>query len=267
MSPSDQPAGFLRYIDQHSSSGEMETLFLVGAFLMLIGLATVAFYAWKYVPKNWWLLPFLGAPTVFFVGTTFSFTTYNAYHLAHDINELSKKLEETSQIIQGTSLKVDALSQTVQEFSRKINDFKCPPQKICCQQKTCLANCSSNASITIPPSESDSKPNHSAESARQADGWVYVGTRSGLEWDEKYFAWDGEKDRLPEKGDILTATGSVNLRVPLGCQARIVGAIASGEPVKVLRSKTVADCHHWVQVKRMREKKTERTNNHNTMLS
>ena len=105
-----------------------------------------------------------------------------------------------------------------------------------------------------PPSVLPSVTIPSVESARQADGWVYVGTRAGLKWDEKYFNWDGEKDRLPEKGDILTAIGSVYLRVRLGEHAHIVGVIYPDEQVNVLRTQTVADGHHWVQVKRIQEK-------------
>lgn len=93
-----------------------------------------------------------------------------------------------------------------------------------------------------------------AASVLQADGWVYLGTRSSLEWDEKYFSWEGEKDRLPEKGDILTATGSVHLRVRLGEHAHIVGVIYLDEQVNVLGTQTVTDGHHWAQVKRMQEK-------------
>lgn len=80
---------------------------------------------------------------------------------------------------------------------------------------------------------------------------MYVGTRSDLEWAEKYFNWDGEKDRLPQVGETLTATGAVHLREALGCRAPIVGAIAPGERVRVLQARIVADCHHWVQVKRI----------------
>lgn len=88
----------------------------------------------------------------------------------------------------------------------------------------------------------------------EADGWVYVGTRSDQKWGEKYFDWNGEKDRLPQKGETLTATGSVHLREALGCQAPIIGAIAPEEQVRVLQARIVANCHHWVQVKRIQKK-------------
>ncbi|MXX10373.1 MAG: hypothetical protein F4201_01185 [Nitrospira sp. SB0677_bin_15] len=83
---------------------------------------------------------------------------------------------------------------------------------------------------------------------------MYVGTRSGQKWGEKYFDWNGEKDRLPQKGETLTATGSVHLREALGCRAPIIGAIAPEEQVRVLQARIVANCHHWVQVKRIQKK-------------
>lgn len=270
MSSSDHSVRFLGLIDQLLSSDAIQAFFLVDTILMLIGTGTVAFLVWKHLPVSFWHKVLLEA-VIFFVGIGLGGTAYETYHIVNivnkksetswnsqkvealfqTINETSKTVQETSPKVGALSQKIEDLSQTVQDLSRKINDLNCPPEKTGCRHKTDRSNCSSKASITVPPPQSDSKPSHSAASALHADGWVYVGTGSGLEWDEKYFDWNGEKDRLPEKDDILTATGSVNLRVPFGCQARIVGAIAPGEPVQVLRIQTVADCHHWVQVKRM----------------
>ncbi|MCY3728261.1 MAG: hypothetical protein OXF97_04575 [Nitrospira sp.] len=260
MSPSDHRAGLLNSIDQFLSSDGIQTLFLVDTVLMLIGMITVAVLAWKHLPVSFWHKVLFEA-ALFFVGTGLSGTAYETYHIVQIVNEKSwdsqkiedlfQKVNKTSQTVQGTSQKIEKLSLTVQELSRKLDDLNCPPEKTGCWQKTDRSNCASKASLTVPPAQAESKPSHSAASALEADGWVYVGTRSGPEWDEKYFDWDGEKARLPGEGDILTATGSVHLRMPLGCQAPIVGAIALGEQVQVLRTQTVADCHHWVQVKRM----------------
>ncbi len=281
---SEQPAGVLGFIDQLLSGDVIQTIFLVDAVLMLIGMVIVADLVRRYFQAEFWP-KFLLQAVIYVVGIGLSGATYETssiIHIVHDekfqiarvsqkIEILSNKIEETSQTIQETSLTVNTLSQRVEDLSRttqeiaeKFSDLNCPPQKIektACRQKTCRSDCASKTSLTVPPSQSESNPvspanstsflSHPAESVRQVDGWVYVGTGSGLEWDEKYFNWDGEQDRLPEKGDILTATGSVHLRMPLGCQAPIVGAIAPGERVHVLRAQTVADCHHWVQVKRM----------------
>ena len=267
MTPFELLAGFSRYIDQLLSSEAIQAFFLFDTVLMLIGMIIVTVLAWKHLPGSFWHKVLLEA-ALFFVSIGLSGTAYETYHIVKIVNEtpwdskktkaLFQKVDKTSETVQATSLTVEALSQkieelslTVQQITRKPNDLNCPPEKTSCRHTTCRSDCASKASMTVPPSESESKPSHSAVSALQADGWVYVGTGSGLDWDEKYFNWDGEKDRLPEKGDILTATGSVHLRMPLGCQAPIVGAIAPGEPVHVLRAQTVADCHHWVQVKRM----------------
>ena len=281
MATSEQSAGLLGSIYQLLFNSTIQTaiqgLFLVGTVLMLIGLGTVAFYVWRNVQMKWLYKVGLEA-ALFFVGIDLGVTAYETSYIvrivhseksqiarvSQKIETLSNKIEETSQTVQETSLTANALSQTVQGLSEKFNDLTCPPQKTektACRQKTCRSDCVSKASVTVPPSQSESNPvsparstsllSHPAELSRQANGWLYVGTGSGLEWDEKYFNWDGEQDRLPEKGDILTATGSVHLRMPLGCQSPIVGAIAPGERVHVLRATTVADCHHWVQVKRM----------------
>lgn len=279
--PSEQPAGLLGSINQLLFNSTIQTaieaLFLVGAVLMLIGLGTAAVYVWQnFQIKGLYKVGLEAA--LFFVGIDLGITAYETSYIVHIVHDeksqiaqvsqkieiLSNKIEETSQNVQETSRTANALSQTVQDLFQKFNDLTCPPQKIektACRQKTCRSDCASKTSLTVPPSQSEANPvspasstsllGHPAESVRRADGWVYVGTGAGLEWDEKYFDWDGEQARLPETGDILTATGSVHLRMPLGCQAPIVGAIAPGERVHVLRAQTVADCHHWVQVKRM----------------
>lgn len=300
--PSEQPAGFLGSIDQLLFNSTIQTaiqaLFLVGAVLMLLGVAIVAVYVWRNFQIKWLYKVGLEA-ALFFVGIDLGITAYETSYIVHIVHDekvqitrvsqkldiLSKKLE--AQITQETSLKLEALSktvqetsQTVQDLSQKFNDLTCPPQKIektACRQKTCRSDCASKTSLTVPPSQSESNPvspasstsllSHPAELSRQADGWVYVGTGAGLEWDEKYFNWDDEQARLPETGDILTATGSVHLRMPLGCQAPIVGAIAPGERVHVLRAQTVADCHHWVQVKRMRKRTLKEPTTRHTMPS
>ncbi len=167
------------------------------------------------------------------------------------INKTSQTIQETSPKVDAFSQKIEELSLTVQELSRKINDLNCPPERTGCRHKTDRSICASNASRSVPPSQADSAPSPSAASILEADGWVYVGTGAGQKWDEKYFNWDGEKDRLPQMGETLTATGAVHLREALGCWAPIVGAIAPGERVRVLQARIVANCHHWVQVKRM----------------
>ncbi len=280
MTPSELLARFLmpsNWLSDSTIQTTIGALVFVGAVLMLIGLGTVAVYVWRNSQVKWLYKVGLEA-VLLFAGIDLSVTAYETYHIVEIVNKtlvnktfvnetpwdskktkaLFQKVDKTSETVQATSLTVEALSQkieelslTVQEITRKPNDLNCPPEKTSCRHTTCRSDCASKASMTVPPSQSDSEPNHSAVSARQADGWVYVGTGSGLDWDEKYFNWDGEKDRLPEKGDILTATGSVHLRMPLGCQAPIVGAIAQGEQVHVLRAQTVSDCHHWVQVKRL----------------
>lgn len=86
------------------------------------------------------------------------------------------------------------------------------------------------------------------------NGWVYVGTNLGRHWDEKHFDWAGYNKRLPEKTDILTAIGLVNLRVKSGQQAHIDGVICPGEKVQVVETKTLSEGYHWVKVKRIKEK-------------
>lgn len=114
---------------------------------------------------------------------------------------------------------------------------------------------------SLPTPLQEPTPSPSPEQSRlseprlQQDGWVYIGTNVGRHWDEKYFNWDGDSERLPEGGDILTSTGSVNLRVRLGRHAHIVGVICPEEKVKALgTTKTLRNTYHWVKVKRIKEK-------------
>ena len=82
------------------------------------------------------------------------------------------------------------------------------------------------------------------------EGWVYVGTNLGRHWDVKHFNWDSYNKRLPERDDVLTATGLVNLRKRFGKHAPIVGVICPDEQVQVLESKTLSNSYHWVRIKR-----------------
>ena len=87
-------------------------------------------------------------------------------------------------------------------------------------------------------------------------GWAYVGISFDQNWYEKYFAWDDDSMRLPQNGDVLTATGSVNLRVAHirfeenkgWVNSPVIGVIHPKDKVKVLELHTVADGFHWVKV-------------------
>ena len=81
-------------------------------------------------------------------------------------------------------------------------------------------------------------------------GWVYVGTNLGRHWDVKYFNWDSYNKRLPERDDILTATGVVNLRKRFGKHAPIVGTICPEEQVQVLETRAEQNSYHWGRIKR-----------------
>ncbi len=109
-----------------------------------------------------------------------------------------------------------------------------------------------------------------AESAPQQSGsdeigWTYVGINFGQGWDEKYFKWEDNNESLPQKGYILTATGSVHLRKDHiryvkdagWVNAKSVGIIHPDDKVKVLDTKTVADGFRWVRVKRITGQKKE----------
>lgn len=282
---SEQSTGLLSSLDQLLSNDVIQAFFLVNAVLMLIGLGTVAVLVWRHVPLSWWPKVSLQV-ALFFGGIDLSVTAYETYHIVQIVNAKSKTswdsqkiktlfqtIDKTSQTAQATSLAVAALSQTVEATSQKaealsktaeetsgtvkeifriINNPKCLSHP--CRHKTDRSTCSSNTSMTVSPSQADSAPSPSAASTLEADGWVYVGTRSGQKWDEKYFECDGDTECLPKTGDTLIATGSVHLREALGCRAPIVGAIAPGGQVSVLQARIVADCHHWVQVKRVQEK-------------
>ncbi len=256
--------GGLVYYDPHLSTLAMKTLFIVGVTLsvvcMLVGITTLAIYVFKRFDNFWWLAALLGAPLT-------SVTAYNTY----TIDVLSQNVTTISATVTNISKTVTHISETKCQLDDPQEDPKLSPPPTSDSQSQPIPP--SNPTPSLPPetisslesafSESlqsvknpllASIPNSSAESALQADGWVYVGTKAGLEWDEKYFNWDGEKTRLPGEGDILTSTGSVHLRVRIGPQAHIVGVICPDEPVNVLRTHTVADGHHWVQVKRIQEK-------------
>ena len=86
------------------------------------------------------------------------------------------------------------------------------------------------------------------------EGWVYVGTNLGRHWDVKHFNWDSYNKRLPERDDVLTAAGLVNLRERFGEHAPIVDVICPDEQVQVLETKTLSEGYHWVKVKRIKEK-------------
>lgn len=79
---------------------------------------------------------------------------------------------------------------------------------------------------------------------------MYVGINLGRHWDKKHFDWDSYNKRLPEKADILTATGLVNLRKRFGEHAPIVGVICPEEQVQVLEIETLPNGYHWVRIKR-----------------
>ena len=104
------------------------------------------------------------------------------------------------------------------------------------------------------------------------DGWVYVGinfSKAGLNfgqnWDEKHFTWDGDKERRPQEGDTLTATGSVNLRKDHihfrkgegWVNAEVLDVIRRDTKVKVLATKTVADGFHWAKITKIQIKFAE----------
>ena len=105
----------------------------------------------------------------------------------------------------------------------------------------------------------------SQESEADEIGWTYVGIKFGESWDEKYYKWEGNNESLPQKGYILTATGSVHLRKDHirymkdegWVNAESIGIIHPDDEVKVLDTKKVADGFHWVKVKRIKSKKTE----------
>ena len=82
------------------------------------------------------------------------------------------------------------------------------------------------------------------------EGWVYVGTNLGRHWDKKHFNWDSYNKRLPGSGDVLTATGLVNLRKQFGERAPIVGTICPDEQVQVLETRAEQNSYHWVRIKR-----------------
>ena len=98
---------------------------------------------------------------------------------------------------------------------------------------------------------------------QKTEGWVYVGIFFGEDWDEKYFDWDGDSEGPPQKDDILTATGSVHLRVDHiryeenkgWVNSRVIGIIQLGDTVKVLKTQTVAEGYHWVEVKKINGKR------------
>ncbi len=218
--------------DPHLSTSATKTLFIVGVTLsvvcMVVGITILAIYVFKRFDKFWWLAALFGAPLTSVV----AYDTYTIYDLSQTVTNISK-----------TKCQLDNPKKDDPQEDPKLIP---PPTSDSQSQTTPTSNATPSVlpSVTVPP----------AKSALQADGWVYLGTKPGLEWDEKYFKWHGEKDHLPEKGDILTSTGSVHLRVRIGPQAHIVGVICPDEPVNVLRVQTVADGHHWVQVKRIQEK-------------
>ena len=108
--------------------------------------------------------------------------------------------------------------------------------------------------IKLPPSlEGPSLDKHSR------DGWIYVGILYEGEWEEKYFDWQGD-GKAPEKGDVLTAAGSVNIRqdvikydrnAEVWKNARIVGLVKPGDRVQVKQVETVADDFVWIRAERL----------------
>ena len=105
----------------------------------------------------------------------------------------------------------------------------------------------------------------SQESESDEIGWTYVGINFGQGWDEKYFQWKEEAKKLPQKGYVLTATGSVHLRKDHiryikdegWVNAESIGIIHPDDKVKVLETKTVADGFRWVKVRRIQGQKKE----------
>lgn len=85
--------------------------------------------------------------------------------------------------------------------------------------------------------------------------WAYVGINFGNVWDEKYFKWKDDNDHIPAKGDVLTATGSVNLRkdrirFSFGegwINSPIVGLIQPGEKIRVENTQVVAGGFYWIE--------------------
>jgi len=264
--------GGLVYYDPPLETVATKILFLVGVTLsvvcMLVGISTLAIDVFKRFDKFWSLAALFGAPLIIVT----AYDTYAIFDLSQTVTNVSKEVTNISATVTKVSNTVTHISETKCQPDDSQEDSKLVPPPTSDSQSQPIPPSDSTPSAllseTVPPPESTSSaslqsvknpllasiPNPPVEPARQADGWVYVGTRAGLKWDEKYFNWDGEKDRLPEKGDILTATGSVHLRGRIGPQAHIVGVICPDEPVNVLRIYTVADGHHWVQVKRMQEK-------------
>ena len=249
--------GGLAYYDPDLSNFATKTLFIVGVTLsvvcVLVGGTILAIYVFKIFGNFWWLLALFGAPLI-------SLTTYNTYttiKVSQDVTNVSQDITNISQDITNISQDVTNISQDITNISEtkcQLEDFKNlklipppppDPKLKPIPQSDPTPNMPPEA---IPPLESPSSeslqpvknpllasiPNPVEDPPKQADGWVYVGTRSGLEWDEKHFNWAGYNQRLPEKADILTAIGSVNLRVKFGQQAHIAGVICPGEKVQVL---------------------------------
>ena len=216
--------GGLVYRDPHLETSATKTLFIVGVTLcvvcVLVGITILAIYVFKRFDNFWRLAALFGTPLI--IVTVYD--TYAIFDLSQTVTKVSKEVTNVSATVTKVSNTVTHISETKCEPKGPKEDDSqedpklIPPPTPDPKLKPIPQSDSTPSvlpSVTIPP----------VESALQADGWVYLGTRSGLEWDEKYFNWNGEKDRLPEKGDILTSTGSVNLRGRIGPQAHIVGVI------------------------------------------
>ncbi len=88
-------------------------------------------------------------------------------------------------------------------------------------------------------------------------GWIYLGTNFGAGWGEQYFA-SKTKNSIPKPGDVLTATGNVNLRtdhikfdIATGWKnAPSIGVVKTGQTVKVKQIKLVAGGFYWAEIER-----------------
>lgn len=264
MSPSDDPAGFWGSIGQLlSDTITMPILLIGGVFLMLVGLIIAGIYVWKSLQISSWLKVLLEV-IFFLLGIDVCGNAYTIYDLSHTVQKISitvadqshtvQKISITaadrSQTVQELSNKVAGLSQTVQKISGKVADLSQAVQKISKKVDSCCPNRCQAGTKPAPPVQSMGL----SPAKATPEGWVYVGTNLGRHWDVKHFNWDSYNKRLPERDDVLTAAGLVNLRERFGEHAPIVDVICPDEQVQVLESKTLPNAYHWVKVKRIQEK-------------
>lgn len=250
MSPSDDPAGFLGSIGQLLSGiTSMPIQLIVVTFFMLVGLAIAGIYVWKHLQISTGLKVLLEV-SIFFLGIDLGDNTYTIYNQSQTVKEITKTVDGLSQTVQEISIKVDDQSQTVQKISGKVADLSQTVQEISNKVAGCSQDRCQPGTEPIPPVRSLC----SSPAGATPEGWVYVGTNLGRHWDVKHFNWDSYNKRLPERDDVLTAAGLVNLRERFGERAPIVDVICPDEQVKVLESKTLPNAYHWVKVKRIQEK-------------